>query len=162
MGNAGLEDVVANTSEICDVNGAEGRLIYRGYDIHDLAAGATFEEVVYLLWHADLPNVAQLKDLTGQLAAEQSLPDPIVALMRSLPTTATPMEVLRTIVSALSMYDPDDADNSREANVRKSVRLTARIPTIVATYDRLRNGKDPITPNPNLSIAGESPVYAAG
>src|SRR5579859_1478376 len=135
---AGLEDVVANTSEICDVNGREGRLIYRGYDIHDLATGATFEEVVYLLWHGDLPTTSQLDELKGQLAAESPLPEPIMGLMRTFPHTATPMEALRTTVSALAMYDPDDEDNSHEANVRKSVRLTARIPTIVGAYEHLR------------------------
>lgn len=153
MSNAGLEDVVANTSEICDVNGQEGRLSYWGYDIRDLAAGATFEEVVYLLWHGELPDARQLEELKSQLAAERPLPEPIVALLREFPQGATPMDVLRTAVSALAMYDPDGADNSREANVRKSARLTARIPTIVGTYQRLRTGQEPVTPNPALGIA---------
>jgi citrate synthase len=151
---AGLEDVVAGTSEICFIDGDEGRLLYRGYDIHDLVAHSTFEEVAYLLWFGHLPNRQQLSDVKRQLGENSHLPDAILALMKSFPKTSTPMEVLRTTVSALSMYDPDAEDNSREANVRKAIRLTAQIPTIVAASDRIRNGKEPLAPKPELSIAG--------
>src|SRR5947209_4631590 len=113
---AGLEDVVAATSAICDVNGKEGRLLYFGLDITDLAAHSTFEETVYLLWHGQLPTRAQLDQLQDALAANRALPPDVLRVMHELPKTAVPMELLRTAVSLLSMYDPDDADNSREAN----------------------------------------------
>jgi citrate synthase len=150
---AGLRDVIAAASAICNVNGAEGKLSYFGYDIQDLAEQATFEEVIYLLWHGELPTRAQLVSHTEALAAEAGLPQPIQALLAGFPTNATPMNVLRTTVSALAMYDDEAADMSREANVRKAVRLTARIPTIVGTFDRLRNGKEPVTPSTTLSLA---------
>src|ERR687886_769911 len=96
---AGLEDVVAGVSEICFLDGIQGRLLYRGYDVHDLAAESTFEEVVYLLWHGDLPTRAQLGALNEQLIAERPLPPPVLDLLRAFPRNATPMDVLRTAVS---------------------------------------------------------------
>jgi citrate synthase len=150
---AGLEDVVAGVSEICFLDGIQGRLLYRGYDVHDLAAGSTFEEVVYLLWHGDLPTRDQFDALNRQLVAERSLPGPIVDFLRALPRDATPMDVLRTAVSALAIYDPDLEDESREANLRKATRLTARMPTIVATHHRLRTGQPLVDPDPSLSTA---------
>ncbi len=149
----GLEDVVAATSSICDVNGKEGRLLYFGLDIHDLAQHSTFEETVYLLWHGRLPKRAELDELTRALARNRTLPGEVLSVMRELPKTAVPMELLRTAVSLLSMYDPDDADSSRDANVRKATRLVAQTPTIVAAIQAIREGRDPVAPREDLSLA---------
>lgn len=149
----GLEDVIAGESAITDVNGAEGKLIYRGYDIHDLAQHTTFEEVVYLLWNEDLPTQAQLAELNAQLDAERALPHSVVALLEQFPETAAPMDALRSATSLLSLYDPDAGDESLEANKRKAVRLTAQMGTLVAALDRLRKGNDPVAPKPGLSTA---------
>jgi citrate synthase len=153
VAKAGLEGIVATQSEISDVDGIHGRLIYRGYDIHDLAEHATFEEVIYLLWNGDLPNKTQLDELKLQLAADAALPAEVATLLKRLPLAANPMDMLRTAVSALSFYDPDGPDMSREANTRKAARLVARFPTIVTTFHRLRNGLEPVQPRPDLSIA---------
>ncbi|HXU10230.1 MAG TPA: citrate synthase [Blastocatellia bacterium] len=154
VAKAGLEGIVAAESRLSDVNGEEGKLIYAGYDIHDLAEHATYEEVVYLLWHGKLPTRAALAELKEQLNAEAGLPSPIQTLISSLPKNANPMDVLRTIVSALSFYDPDGADNSEEANTRKAIRLTAKFPTIVTTFQRVRSGLPPVEPRKDLSVAG--------
>jgi 2-methylcitrate synthase len=148
----GLEDVVAATSAICYLDGDRGVLAYFGYDIHDLARGASFEEVCYLLWHGRLPSRAELGDLQSQLAAARPLSEPILRLMRQLPGTDG-MDVLRTMTSALGQYDPDAADNSRAAQYRKAVRLTAQIASLVATYGRLQAGGGPIQPDPALGHA---------
>jgi citrate synthase len=150
---AGLEGVVAAQSRISDVNGLEGRLIYTGYDIHDLAERATFEEVIYLLWNGSLPTRSQLDQLKQQLAQETSLPAGIKEFIASIPKDANPMDMLRSVVSALSLYDSEAADMSTEANRRKAIRLTAKFPTIVTTFERVRNGLDPVEPRSDLSIA---------
>jgi len=149
----GLEEVIAASSAICELNGKEGKLSYFGIDIHDLAAHSTFEETVYLLWHGKLPTRPELEVHSASLRANRALPDEILTLMRAFPKTAMPMEVLRTVVSALSMYDPDYADSSQAANVRKATRLTAQFPTIVAAAERLRNGQEVIAPRSDLSHA---------
>ena len=149
---AGLEDVVAASSAICYLDGEHGVLAYRGYDIHDLATQATFEEVCYLLWHGRLPNRAELGELQSQLAAARTLPEGILRLMRTLPAD-NPMDTLRTLVSALSHYDPDAADSSPEGRYRTSVRLTAQIGTVVATSARLTAGGGLIAPDPVLGHA---------
>src|SRR5436853_1686392 len=154
VAKAGLEGIVAAQSAISDVNGIEGRLIYQGYDIHDLAQHAAFKEVVYLLWHGKLPNKAELDELSSQLRGEVAPPDPIIRLIQDTPKEANPMDALRTAVSALSFYDPDGADMSREANLRRAVRLTAKFPTIVGTFHRVRNGQQPVEPRKDLSLAG--------
>lgn len=154
VAKAGLEGIVAAESRLSDVNGEEGKLIYAGYDIHDLAEHATYEEVVYLLWNGKLPTRAALAELKEQLNAEAGLPSPIQTLISSLPKNANPMDVLRTIVSALSFYDPDGPDNSEEANTRKAIRLTAKFPTIVTTFQRVRSGLPPVEPRKDLSVAG--------
>ena len=154
LAKAGLEGVVAAQSSISDVDGAEGKLIYAGYDIHDLAKHATFEEVIFLLWNGTLPTASQLGQLKSQLNSETRLPTEIIQLIGSIPRTANPMDMLRTVVSALGLYDPDAADNSIEANVRKAVRLTAKFPIIVTTFQRVRNGQDPVHPREDLSLAG--------
>jgi citrate synthase len=135
----GLEDVVATSSAICYLDGDRGVLAYCGYDIHDLARSATFEEVCYLLWHRRLPTRAELGDLQSQLAAARALPEPIVRLMRSLPPVDG-MDALRTVTSALAHYDAEAADASPAAQYRKAVRLTAQVGSVVATWGRLTAG----------------------
>jgi len=149
----GLEDVVAATSAICEVDGKEGRLLYYGIDVKDLAAHSSFEETVYLLWQGRLPTRDELALLREQLGAARALPAEVSRMLREFPQEAVPMEVLRTAVSLLSMYDPDDQDNSREANVRKATRLVAQTPTIVATIQAIREGREPVAPRDNLSLA---------
>src|ERR1051326_2514970 len=149
---AGLEDTVATSSAICYLDGDRGVLAYCGYDIHDLARHATFEEVCYLLWHRRLPTRAELGDLQSQLTAGRALPEPIIRLMRSLPP-GNGMDLRRTLTSALSHYDPDAADNSPAANYRKAVRLTAQIGSLVATMGRVASGGGPIEPDPVLGHA---------
>lgn len=154
VAKAGLEGIVAAQSSISDVNGVEGRLIYAGYDIHDLAEHSTFEEVIYLLWNGRLPTRSQLHDLREQLSRESGLPEEIIQLIGAIPKTANPMDMLRTVVSALAFYDADRADMSRAANVRRAVRLTAKFPLIVTTFQRVRNGLEAINPRADLSLAG--------
>jgi citrate synthase len=148
----GLEDVVACRSAICAIDGARGKLWYRGYDIDDLAQ-ATFEEVCYLLWNGELPNAAQLASLRTRLAAEGPLPDGVLALLRGLPHDAHPLTVLRTAVSALGALDREAEDGSPEANERKAVRLVAQTPRIVAAWYRLRNHLSPAEPRSGDGIA---------
>ena len=149
---AGLEDVVAASSAICYLDGDRGVLAYFGYDIHDLARGASFEEVCYLLWHGRLPNRADLGDLKSQLAAARPLSEPILRLMKQLPSSDG-MDALRTLTSALGQYDPEAGDNSAAANYRKTVRLTAQLGSIVATYGRMQSGGGAIAPDPALGHA---------
>jgi citrate synthase len=149
---AGLEDVVAASSAICYLDGDRGVLAYYGYDIHDLARGASFEEVCYLLWHGRLPNRAELGDLQSQLAAARPLSEPVLRLMKQLPPSDG-MDMLRTLTSALGQYDPEAADNSQAANYRKAVRLTAQLGSLVATYGRMQAGGGPIQPDPALGHA---------
>jgi citrate synthase len=149
----GLRGVVAASSSIGDVNGEKGELIYQGLSIHDLATKSTFEEVVFLVWNGRLPKRAELDELRKNLAASYELPTPILALIKEFPADADPMDSLRTAVSALSFYDKDSRDLSRENSIKVSTRLTARLPTIVAAIDRARNGRDPIKPKPDLNIA---------
>src|SRR3989454_11276797 len=152
---AGLEDVVVSTSDICFIDGHKGRLLYRGFDVDDLVAHSTFEEVVYLLWQGRLPSRKELDAHVKALAstANRKLPPKILAMLKLFPKKATPMEILRTGVSALSAFDPDAEDNSREATLRKSVRLTAQMPTLVAAWERIRRGKAPVAPNPRFNLA---------
>ncbi len=149
---AGLEDVVATSSAICYLDGDRGVLAYCGYDIHDLAKGATFEETCYLLWHRRLPTRAELGDLQSQLAAARPLPESILRLMRQLPA-GDAMDTLRTLTSALGQYDAEADDRAPQANYRKAVRLTAQISTIVATWGRMAAGGGPIPPDPVLGHA---------
>ena len=149
---AGLEDVVATSSAICYLDGERGVLAYCGYDIHDLARWATFEEVCFLLWHRRLPARAELGDLQSQFAASRPLPEPIVRLMRTLPPVDG-MDALRTLTSALGHYDAEANDASPQAQYRKAVRVTALTATVVATWGRLRAGGGPIAPDPVMSHA---------
>src|ERR1700719_60813 len=148
----GLEDTVATSSAICYLDGERGVLAYCGYDIHDLARYATFEEVCYLLWHRRLPTRAELGDLQAQLVAARPLPEPVLRLMRTLPP-GDGMDALRTLTSALGHYDPDSADNAPQANYRKAIRLTSQISSLVATMGRVNAGGGPIQPDPVLGHA---------
>ncbi len=150
----GLEGVVAAVSGICYIDGERGILSYRGYDIHDLASNSTFEETCYLLWFGSLPTRGQLDDFKRRLAAERKIDPAIVTLLKQAPKSALPMDVLRTAVSALAFYDPEEKINTEEANLNKSYRLTSQIAMIVAGYDRIRKGKDVVQPDRNLSHAG--------
>jgi citrate synthase len=149
----GLEGIVAANSGICWIDGDAGVLSYRGIDIHELAEKSTFEECTYLLWNGNLPDQSALREFTSKLALARELDQRIVDMMRGFPTSATPMEVLRTAVSALSFYDADEKDNTHDANVRKAYHLTAQMPMIVAIYDRIRKGKEIVPPDRKLSHA---------
>jgi citrate synthase len=149
---AGLEDTVATSSSICYLDGERGVLAYCGYDIHDLARHATFEEVCFLLWHRRLPTRAELGDLQSQLATSRALPEPVLRLLRGLPA-GNGMDLLRTLTSALAHYDVDAASQSPEANYRKAVRLTAQMGSLVATMGRVAGGGGPIEPDPVLGHA---------
>jgi citrate synthase len=149
---AGLEDIVVASSSICYLDGDHGVLAYRGYDIHDLADHATFEEVCYLLWHGRLPNRSELGELQSQLAASRRLPDGVIRLMRSLPP-GNAMDSLRTVASLLSHFDATANDMSPQGRYRTSVTLTAQIGTVVATSARLASGGGPIDPDLALGHA---------
>src|SRR5712671_3308703 len=149
----GLEGVVATTSSICYIDGDQGVLAYRGYDIHDLADHSTFEEVCYLLWFGRLPKADELKSLKQRLAEERKLDPAINKLLQLAPKHALPMDVLRTVVSALSFYDAEFDRNDHDANVNKAIRLTSQIAMIVANYDRIRKGKSLVEPDRSLSHA---------
>ena len=150
----GLEDVIAGSSSICYIDGDNGILAYRGIDIHELADYSTFEEVTYLLWHGKLPTRAQLQDFSLQLARERKLDAQIVSLLRQAPRHALPMDVLRSIVSSLSFFDPEEQINTQDANYHKAQRLFSQIAMVVAAYDRIRKGKPLIEPDRTLSHAG--------
>ncbi len=150
---AGLQGVVIAASEICSIDGAKGILTYRGYDIHDLAAQSSFEEVVYLLWNGRLPKRAELAELEKELAENRPISPELIDLLKRLPPPQHPMETLRTAVSALSLYDPEAEDMSMEANRRKALRLTAQMGTIVAALGRIREGEEPVAPDPQLNHA---------
>lgn len=151
--SAGLRGVVAAQSSIGDVNGEKGILIYQGYDIHDLAEHGTFEEVVFLLWNGRLPKQTELEELSSAIRENYDAPAEILAAMKYMPKDADPMDVLRTCVSALDFYDKDGRGTDRETALRSSIKLTGQIGTIVAAWDRIRNGKEPVRPDKSLSIA---------
>jgi len=150
---AGLRGVVAAQSAIGDVNGEEGKLIYQGYDIHDLAEHSTFEEVVFLLWNGRLPKQDELDDLTAQIRENYKVPGEIIAGMKYMPKDADPMDVLRTCVSALDFYDKEGHGTDRESAHNAAIKVTGQIGTLAAAWDRVRNGKEVIAPDASLSIA---------
>lgn len=160
----GLEDVVAGRTAICEVIGGDreqglpGKLSYRGFDIDDLAQYSTFEETAYLLWNGELPTGDQIQTLNAELHRHRPLSDQVIAFMRQFPSTSTPMDVLRTIVSALALWDLDVNDHSPQASQRKALRLTAQFPTIITTWHRLRAHQEPVIPQPGQSTA-ESFLY---
>ncbi|MGH9821172.1 MAG: citrate/2-methylcitrate synthase, partial [Pyrinomonadaceae bacterium] len=149
----GLRGVVAAQSAIGDVNGEQGILIYQGYNIHDLAEHSTFEEVIFLLWNGRLPKSDELEEIKTRLRRNYEVPAEVIAMMKTFPKTAEPMDVLRTAVSSLDFYDDNGHGTDREHAVKAAVRLTGQIGTIGAAWDRIRNGKEPVTPDKDLSIA---------
>ena len=152
----GLAGVIALDTSICYIDGQAGELLYRGYEIDDLARSASFEEVAYLLWHGELPTQAQLDDLHTQLRAERALrPEIIDHLRHHTPDDANPMAALRTAVSMLAAYDDEADAMTPEANLRIAIRLTAKMPTLLAAFDRIRKGKDPVAPKGEGSTAYE-------
>jgi len=165
----GLEGVVAAETRLCDLDGANGRLAYRGYDIADLARQASFEEVVHLLLQGDLPKPAQLDGLVVQLTAARAVPPELLQAFRLMPKDTDPMRVLQVAVAILGMSDPDTTDNSHAANVRKAVRLTSQVATAICAHHRVRQGREVIPPAAGLShaasflhmLTGDRPNQAA-
>ncbi|PYX95684.1 MAG: citrate synthase [Acidobacteria bacterium] len=158
----GLEGIVAANSGICYIDGDEGVLAYRGIDIHELAQNSNFEEVCYLLWFGTLPKREELEHFRQRLAESRKVDPGIIEMMRSFPKSATPMEVLRTTVSALSFYDPDEKAVDHDSNVRKAYALTSQIAMIVAIYDRIRKGKKVVDADPKLSHAANFLLQLTG
>lgn len=150
-GPVGLRDVVALDSSICMIE--NDMLYYRGINIDELAVHATFEEVVYLLWYGRLPKRLELIELTEAIATAAVLPQGLIDLMKKFPRRTTPMEVLRTALSALAMYDAEAEDMSPAANLRKAVRILGQTASVVAVYDRIRNNRAPVPPRTDLSLA---------
>src|SRR5882672_11504212 len=150
---AGLEDVIAARSAVCAIDGAAGRLFYRGYEIGELAGAVPFEDVAALLWTGERPDAAQAADFRARLVAARGLPAPIEALLRSLPRDCHPLDALRTAISLDAALDPDVADSGAAANLRKSFRLMVRVPEVVAAWHRIRTGKVPVAARPGGSHA---------
>ena len=149
----GLDGVYIDTTEICQIDGQKGQLVYRGYDITELADKASFEEVIYLLWNDDLPNEQQLEAFKEELKPHFAVPDEIVQLFRSLPNDTHPMHALQSAVATLAAFD-EDADDVSIENVRRIGRsLITQFPTLVATLERIRQGKEPVAPKSEYSIA---------
>jgi citrate synthase len=165
----GLEGVIVGETVLSNVEGQVGRLTYRGYDIHDLAVNATFEEVVHLLLYGELPTQTELHGLNAKMAKLRTLPPALVTILKAIPKEAWPMDVLRTAVSALAHFLPHRADGVHESNPDAALNLIAKTPAIVAAFDRIRRGLDPIAPDPELRSAanflwmrtGEKPIKEA-
>jgi citrate synthase len=150
--NTGLRGVTIANTRICEVDGKNGRLIYRGYMIQDLAK-ASYEEVVHLLLNEYLPTAEELQSFRNRLAAEREIPPALIAALRTYPAKALPMDVLQSVVPILATHDPDIAEQSRAAALRMAYRLVAKFPTVVAAWHRIRSGLDPVAPLPELSHA---------
>jgi citrate synthase len=148
----GLKGVYFDRSKVCYIDGRAGELRYRGYSIHELAPNSSFEETCYLLLHGELPDRAQLQAFDRELKAARALPEPVLRIIEAV-KRAHPMDVLRTAVSALAAFDAEVADNSAAATLRKAVRLTSQVPMIVAAHEHLRNGRQPVAPDPALGHA---------
>jgi citrate synthase len=153
VANTGLEDVVVSTSDICFIDGDQGRLLYRGYDIHDLVAQSSYEETVYLLWYGELPTKKEMERFRRELVSQRRLPPRVMAALKTLPRKAHPMDVVRTGMSLLGIHDPDAGDDSREASLRKAARIQAQVATLAAAWARIRKGKAPVPPDPRLGLA---------
>ena len=149
----GLEGVVAAETRLCDLDGRNGRLAYGGYDIDELARQGTFEDVAYLLWHDELPARAPREKVQAELASARPIPDALIRAFALMPRDTDPMRVLQAAVAILGMHDPDATDNSRAANLRKSVRLTSQFTTAICAHHRVRSGQTPVPPDPGLSLA---------
>ena len=153
MLNTGLRGVVIADTRICEVDGANGRLIYRGYLVQDLAENATFEEVSFLLLYERLPNKEELVEFKRQLAAERALPPEVIAAMKTRPADAVPMDVLQAVVPMLANHDPDSTVQTQEAVLRMATRLIAKFGTVIAAWHRIRSGQEPVEPSPDLNHA---------
>ncbi|MBI1736042.1 MAG: citrate synthase [Candidatus Rokubacteria bacterium] len=149
----GLEGVVAAQTQLCDLDGANGRLAYRGYDIDELARQATFEEVCHVLWYGDLPKSGPLDQLTVALVAARDIPGPLIEAFRLMPKKTDPMRVLQAAVAMLGMHDPDATDNAGPANLRKAIRLTSQMATAMCAHHRIRSGEAPVAPASDLGHA---------
>ena len=158
----GLKGVLAADSAICQIDGEQGRLAYRGYDIDDLAEGSTFEEVAYLLFQGELPTRAQLDAFCRTLTAYRTLPPPVSAFLETLPRRVLPMSALRSAVSVTGVYDAQSEDETAEGNFQKAIRLTASMATLVAAIRRLRDGQPPVPPRPDLSFAANFMYMLSG
>jgi citrate synthase len=153
MLNTGLRGVVIADTRICEVDGANGRLIYRGYLVQDLAENATFEEVSFLLLYEKLPDKDELLEFKRQLAAQRALPPEVIAAMKTRPKDALPMDILQAVVPMLANHDPDIKDQTQEAVLRMATSLIAKFGTIIAAWDRIRNNQEPVAPLPDLDHA---------
>ena len=150
----GLVNTIAAETQMSFIDGEKGVLEYVGIDIDSLARHSTFEESTFLLWNGRLPNPAELTAFEAELRAEYALPEGLIAMIRETPADASTMHVVQTLVSALSLFDPECDDDSPEANIRKAIRLVAKTPTLIAAFDRHRKGKEIIPADANRSIAG--------
>jgi len=148
----GLKGVYFDRSQVCFIDGRAGELLYRGYSIHDLAERSTFEETCHLLLHGELPTKGELEQLDAELKAARVLPTEAYEIIRAI-ASAHPMDVLRTLVSALAAFAPDVGDNSRAATLSKAIRLASQVPMIIAAHAHIRNGRDPVAPDPTLAHA---------
>lgn len=151
--NTGLRGFKVASTKISDVDGAVGKLVYRGYQAKNLAGKISFEELVYLLLYEKLPKKDQLRELNERLVSERPIPPEMISALKTRPKDALPMDVLQSAVSMLAHHDPDVRQRSLEASERMAVRLIAKFPTIVAAWDRIRNDREPLAPNPELSHA---------
>jgi citrate synthase len=149
----GLQNIVVGQTKLSEVNGAEGKLIYAGYDIHELAESATFEEVIYLLWNLRLPTKTELEAFSTSLYHYMGLAQNTIEFMKHFPHDATPMAVLRTVISGLGLWDHKADDNSVEQNRRKAFVITAQAPSIVAAWERIRHGQEPLAPRADLGFS---------
>ena len=149
----GLAGVIAGETEICWVDPDAG-LMYRGYDIHEMAEKANFEEVAYLLLNGELPTIEQREEFSSALAAERPLPKQVLEMLRLMPKKTHPMDMLRTGVSMLAPFDPELNDNSHDANIRKAIRLIAKVSTLIADGFRIQHGENPLPERPDLTLAG--------
>ena len=153
----GLEGVVAAETELCDLDGTNGRLAYRGYDIADLAGEATFEEVAYLLWMGELPTRTELDRFLAELEASRPIPGDLVKAYALMPKQTDPMRVLQASVAILGMHDPDATDNTHAANLRKAARLTSQFATAICAHHRVRSGQEPVVVNLDLPNVEPNP-----
>ena len=151
--DVGLRDIPVADTNICLIDGTMGELSYRGYDIHDLAEYSTYEEVAYLLLNGDLPDATQLEQFRSKLVSEREIPQPVIDYLQRIPKTSAAMDVLQSTVALLASFDIDLLDESKEANQRKAARLIAKLPTIVAAWDRARRNLPPTAPDKKLSHA---------
>jgi citrate synthase len=152
--NIGLRGVKVADTRISDVDGEKGNLIYRGYHICDLATYSTFEEVSFLLLNDRLPKAGELDRFRSELVSEREIPESVHEFMKVMPTTAHPMNILEGAIPVLAAHDPQLDDESREANLKKAIRLIAKLPHVVAAWDRIRKGNKPVRPRPDLTHAG--------